>query len=119
MTTEQIARAFSGHRFEETYDLIAADANWILVWHACLEGRDAIIDACRGTAADNVGGETTWLRFVSTGTGEFVAVDAICRYRGPGGGLHRAVVRHIDEFDGELITTITTYAVELPSNDIE
>lgn len=31
MTNEQTARAFSGHRFEEIYDRLAAHATWVLV----------------------------------------------------------------------------------------
>ena len=49
MTNEDTARAFSGHRFEETFDRIATHASWNLVGEARLDGRDAIIEACQGT----------------------------------------------------------------------
>jgi hypothetical protein len=30
MNTQQIAEAFSGHRFAETYDHLAVDVRWVL-----------------------------------------------------------------------------------------
>ena len=115
MNNEELARAFSGHRFEETFERIAPDATWHLVGQARVEGRDAIVTACRGTSQENAGVETGWLRFVSTGTGDVVAVDAVGRYAGPDGV---AVVSSCDiyEFHGGVVTAITSYAVELPSD---
>ncbi|MFL6135653.1 MAG: nuclear transport factor 2 family protein [Nocardioidaceae bacterium] len=116
MTNEQAARAFSGHRFEEIYDRLAAHATWTLVGEARLNGRDAIIGACQGTAKDNADVETSWLRFVSTGTGDVVAVDAIGCYVGPD-GVSTVSSCDIYEFDDDLIAAITSYAVELPAED--
>lgn len=112
MNTDEIARAFSGHRFEETFDFIAPDAVWHLVGQAQLEGREAIVANCRGTTEETAA-ETAWLRFVSTGAGSIVAVDAIGRYRGPEGV---SVVSSCDiyEFANGAITAITSYAVDLP-----
>lgn len=53
MTSEQIARAFSGHRFEEAFPHIAQDVKWVLVGETVLEGREAAIAACNATAAGN------------------------------------------------------------------
>ena len=112
MNTDQLARAFSGHHFEETFDAIAEDAVWTLVGQARLEGRDAIVAACRATTQENADVETTWLRFASTGQGAVVAVDAVGRYSGPDGV---SVVSSCDlyEFTDGTITAITSYAVEL------
>jgi ketosteroid isomerase-like protein len=117
VTNEQIARAFSGHRFEETYHRLTPDTTWILVGEARIEGREAIMDACRATAAENAHVETTWLRFVTAGTGDVVAVDAIGRYAGPD-GVSMVSSCDIFEFDdGGMITTITSYAVELADDN--
>jgi predicted SnoaL-like aldol condensation-catalyzing enzyme len=116
MTNEDTARAFSGHRFEETYDRIATHASWNLVGEARLDGRDAIIEACQGTTEENADVDTTWLRFVSAGTGDIVAVDAIGRYAGPD-GVTTVSSCDIFEFDDDLIIAITSYAVELPSEN--
>ncbi len=113
MNTDEIARAFSGHRFDETVDFIAPDAVWHLVGQTRLEGREAIVAACGETTEETADTQTSWLRFVSTGAGSVVAVDAIGRYSGPQGV---SVVSSCDiyEFAAGKITAITSYAVELP-----
>jgi hypothetical protein len=68
--------------------------------------------ACRATAQENADVETTWLRFISAGTGEVVAVDAIARYTGPD-AVSTVSSCDIYEFEDDLITAITSYAVEL------
>jgi SnoaL-like domain len=117
ITTEEVARSFSGHRFEETFDHIAEEAVWHLVGQARLEGRDAIIKACRATAAENAETDTTWLRFVSAGTGAVVAVDAIGRYTGPSDTVSTVSSCDIYEFDGDMMVAIISYAVELATDD--
>ena len=112
MTNEDTARAFSGHRFEETVDHIAEDVVWNLVGEARLEGRSAVVDACRGTATGLSDVTTTWLRFVSTGDGDVVAVDAIGRYEEKDAV---SVVSSCDiyEFVDGTIRVITSYTVEV------
>ena len=112
MTNEDTARAFSGHRFEETVDHIAEDVVWNLVGEARLEGRSAVVDACRATATGLSDVTTTWLRFVSTGDGDVVAVDAIGRYEEKDAV---SVVSSCDiyEFVDGTIRVITSYTVEV------
>jgi ketosteroid isomerase-like protein len=112
MNNDELARAFSGHRFDETFDQLAPDVVWRLVGNADLTGRDAVIEACRASTAENEGVTTTWLRFVSTGDGAVVAVDAIGRYDGPD-GVSAVSSCDIYEFAGDRIATITSYAVEV------
>jgi ketosteroid isomerase-like protein len=116
MNNEAIARAFSGHRFEETFDYLSPNVTWILVGQARLEGPAAVIDTCRQTTAESADVGTTWLRFISAGTGDVVAVDAIGRYEGSD-GISAVSSCDIFEFSGGKITTITSYAVEVdPDN---
>jgi hypothetical protein len=42
----QIAEAFSGHRFTETYDGLAANVRWVLPGHPPIEGKEAVVSAC-------------------------------------------------------------------------
>ena len=112
MTNEDVARAFSGHRFEEALNLLADDVVWNLVGEARLEGRSAVTDACRGTAAELTDVTTTWLRFVSTGNGDVVAVDVIGRYEDKD-GVTGVSSCDIYEFDDGRIRTITSYTVEI------
>jgi limonene-1,2-epoxide hydrolase len=111
---DQIARAFSGHQFTETYPSLAADVRWVSVGGSTIEGRDAIIAACEESIAELVGVETTFTRFLSVAGGSAVAVDAIGRYVDGDGGISVVSSCDIFEFDGELISQITSYAVELP-----
>jgi ketosteroid isomerase-like protein len=117
MTTDDTARSFSGHRFEEALTRVADDAVWHLVGQGRVEGREAIAEACRSTAAELDGVETTWLRLVSTGPGDVVAVDAISRYAGPGDAVSTVSSCDVYEFDGETVVRITSYAVELAADD--
>lgn len=112
MNTDELARAFSGHAFEQTFDHLAADVVWNLVGQTQLVGRDAVVAACRATTAETQNVTTTWLRFVSTGEGDVVAVDAVGRYEGSD-GLTAVSSCDIYEFTGRTITTITSYATEV------
>lgn len=112
MTNEDIARAFSGHRFDEAFDRLADDVVWNLVGEARLEGRAAVADACRGTAAALTDVTTTWLRFASTGDGDVVAVDTIGVYEEKD-GVSAVSSCDIFEFGDGRIRTITSYTVEV------
>jgi ketosteroid isomerase-like protein len=116
MTNDELARAFSGHRFDETFDRLSQDVVWNLVGEARLEGRDAVIAACQGTTAENADVTTTWLRFVSTGDGDVVAVDAIGRYTGSA-SVTAVSSCDIYEFTDGHVHTITSYATEVNPED--
>jgi carbonic anhydrase/acetyltransferase-like protein (isoleucine patch superfamily) len=58
-TPDEVARSFSGHRFEEAFAHLAEDVRWVLVGQAVLVGRDAVVTACRATADQLVGTTTT------------------------------------------------------------
>jgi len=117
VNNSDIARALSGHRFEEAFGHLADDVAWHLVGQVTLHGRDEVIAACRGTAEGLADTTTSWLRFVSAGSSDVVAVDVIARYDGPDGS---STVSSCDiyEFSGSSITAITSYAVELEAGTI-
>jgi limonene-1,2-epoxide hydrolase len=112
---EQLARAFSGHQFTQTYPSLAADVRWVLVGGPTIDGRDAVIAACEASTAELAQGSTDFTRFLSVAGDNAVAVDAIGRYVG-GDGTSVVSSCDIYEFAGEMITTITSYAVELPAD---
>jgi SnoaL-like domain len=114
MTPSETAEAFSGHRFTEVFPHLAPDARWVLVGESPLEGRDAIVAACENASAELAGTTTEFTRFVTIAGTHAVAVDAVARYVDATG--HTSVVSSCDiyEFDRDTLTTITSYAVELP-----
>ncbi len=49
MTHQDIARAFSGHRFEEALAHLADDVRWVLVGDRVVSGRAAVESLCSET----------------------------------------------------------------------
>jgi hypothetical protein len=112
-TIRDTAEAFSAHRFEEAFGHLADDARWVLVGGGTVEGRDAIVAACRDTAAALAGATTTFERFVVVAGADAVAVDVVARYRDETGSTSVVSSCDIYEFDADVLRTITSYAVEL------
>jgi limonene-1,2-epoxide hydrolase len=113
-TIKDIAEAFSGHRFAEAVPHLAADARWVLVGQATIEGRDAIVAACENTAAELAATTITFTRFLSAADAGVVAVDAVGRYVDEAGRTSVVSSCDIYEFDRDTLVAITSYAVELP-----
>ncbi len=77
-----------------------------------LEGADAVMRTCRDTSESLKGTTTSRDRCVTAVGNGVVAVDSFDRYAGPDGVT--AVARcNIVEFNGQKITAITSYAVEV------
>jgi ketosteroid isomerase-like protein len=115
MDTLQIAEAFSGHRFTETYDHLVPDVVWVSPGQASIEGRDAVVAACESSAAEMAQlASAEFSRFVSVSGDGVAAVDAVGRYTAPDGSVSVVSSADIYEFDGDgLVTRVTSYAVEL------
>ena len=115
MTPQQIAEAFSGHRFTETYEHLADDVRWVLPGQDVLEGKAAVVAACDASAAEMARlAHTEFTRFVSVGDDRVAAVDAVGRYVGTDGSV--SIVSSADVYecwDDGRVQTITSYAVEL------
>ena len=113
--TRQISEAFSGHRFPETYEHLAADVRWVLLDHGAIEGKDAVVETCGATAAAMAElVEVEFSRFDSVAGDRLAVVDAEARYESPDGSVSVVSSADIYEFNAEgLVTTITSYAVEL------
>ncbi len=117
MTThEDVARAFSGHRFDEAFGHLADDVRWVLVGKAVISGRAAVVAACRDTTNQLVGVMTTFSRFVSVAADDVAVVDVVAGYDGPD-GLTGVSSCDIYEFSDDLVTTITSYTVEVDPDD--
>lgn len=115
MNTLQIAEAFSGHRFTETYGHLTSNVRWVLPGQAPIEGRDSVVAACDSSTAEMAQlTSVEFTRFVSVANDRVAAVDAVGRYLSPDGSLSVVSSADIYEFDADgSLTTITSYAVEL------
>jgi limonene-1,2-epoxide hydrolase len=111
-----VARAFSEHRFDEALGHLARDVKWTIVGGMVLEGADAVRNTCRDTAASLEGTSVEFDRCVTAAGADVVAVDTLVRYV-RSGGVTAVASCAIYEFDGESITAITSYAVEVDPQD--
>jgi ketosteroid isomerase-like protein len=109
----QIAEAFSGHRFAEAYPALAPDVRWTAAGQGSLRGRDAVVAACEDTRAELATGTAEFLRFLVIADGDAVAVDAIGRYVDADGGISVVSSCDIYEFRDGVVSSITSYTVEL------
>jgi ketosteroid isomerase-like protein len=112
-TPREFAEAFSGHRFREVYADLAPDVRWTAVGEGVLTGRDAVVDACEATLGALASGTAEFQRFVVVAGTDAAAVDVVARYTDADGEVSRVSSCDIYEFGNGLVTTITSYAVEL------
>ena len=116
LTTEKIARAFSGHRFDLALPHLADDVIWTLVGGDTLIGRKAVKKAIERTAADLASVTTEFQRFRTVVGEESVVVDSLARYTDAAGDVSIVASCDIYDFDDAgRITEIVSYTVELPS----
>jgi ketosteroid isomerase-like protein len=116
---QDVARAFSTHRFDETYEHLDDDVRWVVPGGNSLEGRAAVTEACRAAVTELSDTRTDLQRLVLAGPAAPdgpVAVDAVTRYTGPDGDVSVVSSCDIYEFRERRIVTITTYAVELDAS---
>lgn len=114
MNTQQIAEAFSGHRFAEVYPFLAPEVRWVVPGQVSMEGRAAVVAACEEALAGMQALRVEFDRFVSVGGPAVAAVDAVGRYVDPDGAVSVVSSADVYEFDAAgLVVTITSYAVEL------
>ena len=78
---EDIATAFSRHRFEDAYPYLADDVRWNQVGREQVKGKDAVRAACDATANALAGVETIFHRFDVRVTDTFVVIESVTTYR--------------------------------------
>ncbi|WP_138758182.1 nuclear transport factor 2 family protein [Modestobacter altitudinis] len=112
-TPRQTAEAFSGHRFSDAYDVLAPEVRWTSVGQGTVTGRQAVVDACEASLAELATATVEFVRFVVVADDDGAAVDAVGRYEDADGEVSVVSSCDVYEFTGGVLTTITTYAVEL------
>lgn len=114
LTNEEIARAFSTHRFKDAVPYLAEDAVWDLIGDSRLTGKDAVAAACAKSSAYLDSGVTTEFQRVTAVVGDSsVAIDTLAEYTDPGGD--KSVVASVDlyNFAGGKLVEIRSYTVEV------
>jgi len=114
-TPHELAEAFSGHRFRETYDQLSPEVRWVLVGGPTIVGRDEVVRTCEETLTELADTTTEFSRFLTIAGAEAVAVDAVGRYTAADGTTSVVSSCDLYEFDDDLISVITSYTVELPA----
>jgi ketosteroid isomerase-like protein len=114
LTPHDIASAFSGHRFAETYEFLSDNVRWVAVGGETTIGRDAVIDICETTSRELADTRTEFLRFLIIDGDEAVAVDSLARYIEDSGDTTTVASCDIYEFLEGRVATITSYTVLVP-----
>jgi ketosteroid isomerase-like protein len=115
MGARETAESFSGHRFDEAYGQLHEDVRWTVPGHEPIIGKAAVVEACEETAEHMAGlALAEFTRFVVVADDRVAAVDAIGRYVSHDGTTSVVSSADVYELDADgLVTTITSYAVEL------
>jgi hypothetical protein len=117
-TIQQVAEAFSSHRFTEIYDFMHPQVEWTLVGVARLEGIDQVRAACERSLAQLERMTTQFLRFKTVAGPDAVAIDSVAKYVDV--KWQRSFVRSCDiyEFTQGYLTSITTYTAAIEPEDL-
>lgn len=111
-TARMIAEAFSGHDFEEAFPHLADNVVWRMPGSDGIDGREAVVAACRATAAALVDTQIDTERFLVADGGDTIAVDTLTSYR-HGDGVSTVSSCDIYEFRNGKVVQITSYTVEV------
>jgi len=110
---EELAVAFSSHRFSDTYDHLSASVRWVSVGGTTTVGRDAVVEACEQAMAEMAETRLDRRRFLTISGHHAVAVDTVTAYVDPSGEESVVASCDIYEFEAGTISVITSYAVEV------
>lgn len=113
LTPEEVAQAFSSHRFEDALPYLADDIVWSLVGDEPVLGRAAVETLCRSSAQDLSDVTTEFQRFRTVVGGDSVVVDSLARYTEAGGDVSVVASCDIYDFIDERITEIVSYTIEV------
>ena len=107
------AEAISRHEFEKAYPFILDDAEWTVIGGGTIVGKDDIVRALEGTAAELANTQTTFDRFKVIVADGYVVTDSQARYVDEDGEASEVASCDIYEFKGEMLSAITSYTLEI------
>ncbi|MET1019165.1 MAG: nuclear transport factor 2 family protein [Microterricola sp.] len=115
LTNEEIARAFSSHRFEVALPLLADDIVWTPVGSEAVIGPKAVKKLCTQTADYLADVTTEFQRFRTVVDEDSVVVDSLARYTEAGGDVSVVASCDIYDFVDGRVSEIVSYTVEVNS----
>jgi limonene-1,2-epoxide hydrolase len=113
LNNEQLALAFSTHKFDPVFERLAQGVTWDLIGGRTHTGKDAVVAVCRESADYLSDISTTFDSVRTIATDTSVVVDSRASYTEDDGSISRVASCDIYDFEGELLTAITSYTVEL------
>ena len=116
---ESIARAFSGHRFEDAYPYLAEDVIWTQVGEWELTGKPAVVNACQRSAEYLATVRTDFRHFRAFVGEQWVVIDSLANYTDRQGAVSIVASCDIHEFEGDRLARVTSYNIALPGPDAE
>jgi ketosteroid isomerase-like protein len=112
-TNQEIAEAFSQHRFDEALPHLSDGVVWSLVGADALTGPDAVAEACRSTAAELDGTTTRFTQFRTVAAGDTVVVDSVAEYTDASGTTSVVASCDLYDFADGRVTAIRSYNIEV------
>lgn len=115
-----IAKAFSTHRFEETYEHLSDDILWDMVGGEQINGRGNVIDRCTRSAGYLAGVATTFHKFRSLTSENCVVVETLAEYAEETADSLPSFIASCDIYDfvDSKVGQITSYVFELAAPSI-
>jgi hypothetical protein len=112
-TLEQIAEAFSHHRFSETYPFIHDNVRWNLVGAEPIIGKADVVSACEQSSDELAQATTTFNRFRTVISENCVVVDSEAEYVNDVNQASVVASCDIYDFSNGQLAQITSYTIEL------
>ena len=110
---QQIAEAFSRHRFAVTYPYLVDDIKWSIVGNEALVGREAVIDRCDESAKYLETVSTTFIKLKIARAETCVVVESIAQYQDQENQISNVASCDVYQFSDERLVEITSYNIEL------
>jgi hypothetical protein len=113
LTIDQIAEAFSSHRFAATYPYLSESIRWNNVGGAEFMGRTLVINQCEESANYLATVSTTFTQFKITQAQPCIVVESIAQYKDNEDQLSTVASCDVYQFSDGLLVEITSYNIEL------
>jgi hypothetical protein len=110
---EELAEAFSRHRFAEVYPYLSDDVRWDVVGDRLVVGRADVVSTCEQSAEYLAGVTTDFRRFRVVVGGDRVVVDSEAEYAGRDGESSVVASCDLYDFSGGRLAAITSYTIQL------